>query len=137
MNWTDFGSRKNAGRIGAIVLKSIFVILVLALPISAQAPGVWTLAGNLNAARAGHAAAMLPGGQALIAGGIGSSGTLSSAEIFNLSSNSFTTLATGLGTQVSGLTATPLSDGRVLLAGGIDSTGASVSSASLYDPSTE
>ena len=37
---------------------------------------------------------MLPNGEALIAGGIGESGaTLTSAEIYNLTSNSFTDLA--------------------------------------------
>ena len=60
---------------GAIVLKALLVVLVLALPISAQAPGVWTTTGNLNTARANHAAAMLPRGGALIVGGTGESGS--------------------------------------------------------------
>ena len=138
MKSADQGFRTIAGRIGTIVLKSLFIILVLALPISAQAPGVWTLTGNLNAARAGHAAAMLPGGQALIAGGIGATGKpLKSAEVFSLTGNSYTTLSSGLTTPVSGLTATTLNDSTVLLTGGINSTGASASAASLYNPSTQ
>jgi len=64
------GPRESAGRIGGIGLKSLLVVLVLALPLSAQAPGVWTLSGNLNTARGSHAAAMLPNGKALIAGGV-------------------------------------------------------------------
>jgi len=64
------GPRESAGRIGRIGLKSLLVVLVLALPLSAQAPGVWTLSGNLNTARGSHAAAMLPNGKALIAGGV-------------------------------------------------------------------
>ena len=69
-------------------LKAILVVIAMALPLSAGAPGSWTISGSLNTARANHAAAMLPNGQALIVGGIGSSGTaLTSAEIFNLSSN--------------------------------------------------
>ena len=107
----------------------------MALPLSAGGPGSWTTAASLHTARANHAAAMLPNGQALIVGGTGSSGTpLTSAEIFSLSSNSFTTLRTGLAVGVSGLTATVLSDNTVLLAGGVSSTGAAVATASLYDP---
>src|SRR5260370_4362215 len=91
------GPRKFVDHVGAVLLKALFIILVLALPLSAQGPGVWTPSSNLNTARANHAAAMLPNGQALIVGGTGSSGApLTSAEIFSLSSNSFTTLPTGL-----------------------------------------
>src|SRR5208283_4778317 len=138
MKSADQDPRKSLGRIGAmgfIVLKSLLVVLVLALPISAEAPGVWTLSGNLNTARANHAAATLPSGEALIVGGIGDSGKpLTSAEIYSLSGNTFTTLPTGLAVGVSGLTATVLGDDTVLLAGGINSLGKSVSAAELYDP---
>src|ERR1039458_10813145 len=97
MKSIDQRRREPAGRIGAIVLKSLLVILVLALPISAEAPGVWTISPSLNTARANHAAAMLPSGDALIVGGVGDSGKpLTSAEIYSLSGNTFTTLATGL-----------------------------------------
>ena len=99
--------------------------------------GAWTISGSLNTARANHAAAMLPNGQALIVGGIGSSGKpLTSAEIFSLSGNSFATLPTGLATGVSGLTATVLNDNTVLLAGGINSANKSVAAAELYNPAS-
>ncbi|MGC1397894.1 MAG: kelch repeat-containing protein, partial [Candidatus Binatus sp.] len=131
----DPGSRKFAGRVGSIVLKALFAVLLLALPISAQAPGEWTVSGSLNTARANHAAATLPNGEALIAGGISESGaTLKSAEIYNLTSNSFTTLPTGLPTAASGMTATVLNDNTVLLAGGLNGSGAPRSAAELYDP---
>jgi N-acetylneuraminic acid mutarotase len=127
--------RKSAGRIGAIVLKSLLVVLVMALPISAEAPGVWTLSANLNTARANHAAAMLPNGEALIVGGTDGSGNpLTSAEIYSLSSNTFTAAPTGLTTAASGLTATVLNDNSVLLAGGVNSSGSPVAAAGLYDP---
>ena len=71
MKSIDQSRRGSAGRIGAIVLKSLLVVLVLALPTSAEAPGVWTISANLNTARANHAAAMLPSGEALIVGGVG------------------------------------------------------------------
>ncbi len=88
------GPRKFAGRVGSIVLRALIFVIAMALPLSAQAPGDWTIFTSLNTARANHAAAMLPNGQALIVGGVGSSGKpLTSAEIFNLSSNTSTTLS--------------------------------------------
>src|SRR5580692_2923636 len=131
------GPRKSAGRFSSIVLRALLFIIAMAMPLSAQAPGVWSIYANLNTARANHAAAMLPNGQALIVGGIGASGkSLTSAEIFSLSSNTSTTLPTGLSLGVSGLTATVLNDNTVLLTGGFTSTGVSVANASLYDPSS-
>ena len=107
----------------------------MALPLSAGGPGSWTSTGSLNTARANHAAAMLPNGQALIVGGVGESGKpLKSAEIYNLSNNSFTALTAGLPTAVSGMTATVLNDNTVLFAGGLNSAGNPVSAAELYDP---
>jgi N-acetylneuraminic acid mutarotase len=137
MNLDHQGPRKSAGRIGSIVLKALLVVIAMALPLSAGGPGSWTVSGSLNTARANHAAAMLPNGQALIVGGTGSTGApLTSAEIFSLSSNSFTTVPTGLAVGVSGLTATVLNDNTVLLAGGINSSGAAVTAAELYSPTT-
>src|SRR3984957_19403512 len=108
----------------------------MSVPVFAAGWGSWTTSASLHTARANYAAAMLPNGQALIVGGTGSSGAaLTSAEIFNLSSNTFTTLPTGLPAGVSGLTATVLNDNTVLLAGGLNSAGKSVNTAELYDPS--
>ena len=136
MNSDHQGSRKSAGRIGSIALKAMLVVIAMALPLSAGGPGSWTISASLHTARANHAAAMLPNGQALIVGGIGSSGAaLTSAEIYNLASNTFTTVPTGLPAGVSGLTATVLKDNTVLLAGGLNSAGKSVNTAELYDPS--
>src|SRR6202050_2519163 len=91
------GPRKSAGRLASVVMRALLIVIAAALPLSAQAPGAWTISGSLNTARANHAAAALPNGQALIVGGSDGSGTaLSNAEIFSLSSNSFTTLPAGL-----------------------------------------
>ena len=111
----------------------------MALPLSAGGPGSWTTAGSLNTARANHAAAMLPNGQALIVGGIGELGRSrsTSAEIFNLYQQPSPTLPAGLPAGVSGLTATVLNDNTVLLAGGLNSAGKAVSAAELYDPTPE
>ena len=42
----------------------------------------WSAAGNLNFARASHAATLLPDGRILVAGGLANGGTLSSAELY-------------------------------------------------------
>jgi hypothetical protein len=136
MNLDHQGPRKSAGRIGSIALKAILFVIAMALPLSAGGPGSWTTSASLHTARANHAAAMLPNGKALIVGGTSGSGAaLTSAEIFSLASNTFTTLPTGLAVGVSGLTATVLNDNTVLLAGGLNSAGNSVNTAALYDPS--
>src|ERR1700722_16173099 len=119
MNSDHRGPRKSAGHIGSIPRKAILFVIAMALPLSAGGPASWTTSASLHTARANHAAAMLPNGQALIVGGTGSTGTaLTSAEIFSLASNTFTTVPTGLAVGVSGLTATVLNDNTVLLAGG-------------------
>ena len=135
MNSDHQGARKSAGRISTIALNAILVVIAMALPLSAGGPGSWTSTGSLNTARANHAAAMLPNGQALIVGGVGESGKpLKSAEIYNLTNNSFTALTAGLPTAVSGMTATVLNDNTVLFAGGLNSAGNPASAAELYDP---
>ena len=135
MKSANHGAGKPAGRIGGIVLRALLIVIAVALPLSAQAPGSLAVYANLNTARANHAAATLPGGQALIVGGTDSSGgALTSAEVFSLSGNSSTTLPTGLAVGVSGLTATVLNDNTVLLAGGLDASGSPVAAAQLYDP---
>ena len=87
MNSDHQGARKSAGRISTIALNAILVVIAMALPLSAGGPGSWTSTGSLNTARANHAAAMLPNGQALIVGGVGESASRSRAP-------KFTTLAT-------------------------------------------
>ena len=68
----------------------------------------------------------------LVAGGLGNSGTLTSAELYDPASGSWT--ATGsLNTARYYHTATLLPNGMVLVAGGT-STGSPLASAELYDP---
>ena len=84
--------------------------------------------------RYSHTATSLPDGTVLVAGGIGSSGVLASAELYDPSTGSWT--ATGRITEArSGHTATLLPDGTVLVVGG-GSSGGLLASAELYDPST-
>jgi hypothetical protein len=80
--------------------------------------------GAMETARRAPAAAPLPDGRVLIAGGSnGDFGEtyLSSAEVFNPSTNTFTSAGIGaLGVNRTGAVAAPLPDGRVLVAGGYD-----------------
>src|SRR5262245_977747 len=78
-----------------------------------------------------YTATLLPNGQVLVAGGLGNSGLLASAELYDP--------ATGLWTETGSLvtaryqhTATLLANGQVLVAGGYGPT----ASAELYDPAT-
>ena len=104
-------------------------------------PGAWAassasyftaLSGQMTIARYGAAAAPLPDGQVLIAGGENGSGPQSSAEVFDPTTGTFA--ATGSMTYARyGAVAAPLPDGDVLIAGGA-SSGAYLTSAEVYDP---
>src|SRR5674476_678566 len=70
----------------------LFVALVFALsvPLAAHAvTNTWSAAGSLTTARYGHTATLLPSGQVLVAGGIGSSGLLASAELYDPATNTW------------------------------------------------
>src|SRR5438067_793675 len=103
----------------------------LFLPVSSSFTGT---SGGMVHVRRGHCAALLQNGKVLIAGGgDGSGNLLTTAELFDPATESFS--ATGelnQGRQLA--TATPLPSGKVLIAGGQDSGGTLLSSAELYDP---
>jgi hypothetical protein len=91
--------------------------LLLAQPCTG-APFTFEETGNLVAARSSHTATLLPNGKVLVAGGVGSSGILASAEIYDPASGSWT----ATGNMLSGRefhTATLLPNGQVLVAGGV------------------
>ncbi len=95
------------------------------------APAGLTASGT-GAVRTGHAAALLPDGRVLLAGGLVDGAAASSAELFDPATGTFT--GTGpLATARANATATVLLDGRVLVAGGDDGAGGSLASAELYD----
>ncbi len=97
---------------------------------------------ELQAARYGAVAAVLPDGQVLIAGGYNesSSGFLQSAELFDPADDTFTALTaagvTELQTAREFAVAIALPDGRVLIAGGQNNVGA-LQSAELFDPADD
>ena len=99
----------------------------------------WTLTGSMTVPRDGHDAVLLHNGQVLVAGGINASlgqcGTLSSAELFDPSTGTWT--ATGsMTTGRYSFTLTLLPNGEVLAAGGTNCGGGGLTSAELYNPTT-
>ena len=77
------------------------------------------------------AGTLLPNGEVLVAGGFNSSGSLTSAELYDPASGTWTT-AGNLNVGRRSHTATLLPNGKVLVSGGIDDSG-SLASAELYD----
>jgi N-acetylneuraminic acid mutarotase len=90
---------------------------------------------QLYVAREGAVAATLANGEVLIAGGYNGS-VLRSAELFNPTTDTFTTLpasaATELQTGREGAVAAPLANGQVVIAGGYDSNGPTLSAELFY-----
>ncbi|MBI3423366.1 MAG: hypothetical protein HY011_10540 [Acidobacteria bacterium] len=97
---------------------------------------------QLNTARVGHSATLLPNGRVLVAGGYrisnGAVTNLRSAELYDPASGVWTSI-NAMETERAGHTATLLGNGKVLVAGGYVISGnaaAPLSSAALYDPVT-
>lgn len=104
----------------------------------------FTGTGSLHAPRYFHTATLLADGRVLIAGGEnadahGYNFPLSSGELYDPSTGTFTTCASSLTHARLGHTATLLDNGSVLIAGGqeTNSTGDTLASAELYNPSTD
>jgi hypothetical protein len=101
------------------------------------ATGKWSATGSMTTVRSdgGFTTTPLPDGEVLIAGGGNPSfPALSSAELYNPATGTFSPTAS-MSEARSGATATLLPDGEVLMAGGYNGATA-VASAELYNPAT-
>jgi hypothetical protein len=99
--------------------------------------------GRMGTARESHTATLLDfgsvttNGKVLIAGGIGDNKqAVSSAEIFDPSTQAFAPIKESMTMARAFHTATLLKNGTVLITGGLDQNGASLDTAELYDPSS-
>ena len=95
--------------------------------------------GNTNAPRFHHTATLLQNGQVLIAGGETDptpTGSLSTAEIFNPATWTFTALSAKMTSAREGHAATLLNNGQVLLTGGDPPGAGTLNTAEIYDPSS-
>jgi hypothetical protein len=79
------------------------------------------IAGSLTTPRAGQSGTMLSNGKVLIAGGSNSAGYLTSAELYDPSTGTFT-LTGSMRTPRASHSATALTNGEVLLAAGENSS---------------
>jgi hypothetical protein len=105
--------------------------------------GAFGATGSMGTPRYAAAAAPLPDGRVLVAGGFyddaGGDHYLASAEVFNPSTNTFSSAGIGtMDTARRGAVAAPLPDGRVLIAGGSydDGTEQPLASAEVFNPAT-
>src|SRR5712664_2110503 len=125
-------------RTSPLFLTSILLTAgLVASEAGAQSPTTSTFipTGSMSVPRDGHTATLLTTGKVLIAGGANSSGDLSTAELYDPASGTFTLIANLMTSPHAGHTATVLPNGKVLIAGGFDGLGRPSTTAELYDPS--
>ena len=103
-----------------------------------QTSGTWARTGSMGTARYAFSAVQLNNGKVLVGGGMGATGVLSSAEIYDPLAGTWS--PTGqMRLARAYYTAALLPDGKVLVAGGCTSdTGCSAATATaeIYDPAT-
>ena len=113
---------------------TLSLALVAMLSVNCRAAGFTTVA-PMSTPREYHTATLLPSGKILVAGGLGASAVIGSAELYDPVTNTWS--ATGnLKTARFYHSATLLPTGMVLVVGGLTTGNSQLNSAELYDPST-
>jgi hypothetical protein len=95
----------------------------------------FTTVGSMHFGRDGMSMVVLQNGLVLAAGGFDGSTNLSSAELFDPATNTFSLLPSSMVTGRSGGIATVLANGKVLITGGLGNSGV-LASAEIFDPAT-
>ena len=109
-------------------------------PAANEGAGAWSSTGEMTTSRSGHTASLLKSGKVLVAGGYGTDGFLSSAELFDPAANGGAGAWSSTGSMTivrENHTATLLPNGKVLVAGGSywgTNSRIYLSSADLFDP---
>ena len=124
--------------------KKILVLLISFLTLAsyalAQAPGTWTLTGQMANSEQNATATLLQNGKVLVSGGDwgGLAVIMNKAEIFDPATNSWTATP-NLRANRMGHSGTLLPNGKVLIAGGMNYVSPNLvilKSTELYDPNT-
>ena len=101
---------------------TVAAFLLISIASMAQGAGFSTVAPLTDYRTIGHTTTLLPNGKVLVVAGWGNTGVISSAELYDPATNSWSS-AGNISTTRSAHTATLLPNGKVLVAGGIDSNG--------------
>src|ERR1041385_3788478 len=118
--------------IGALAAVAL-ICTALVVP-HVEAAGTWSLTDSMSTARWYHAAALLPDGRVLVAGGHNGGSVETSAAIYNPTTGIWS-LTGSMNTARYFHTRTSLANGRVLVTGGSDGS-SPAASAEIYDPAT-
>jgi hypothetical protein len=97
--------------------------------------GTFSPTGDMTVPRDYAAAAPLPDGRILVAGGYNSGGLLKSAEIFDPATGSYSPTGS-MAQERYAAAAAPLPDGRVLVVGGTGNSSPFLQSAEIFDPAS-
>ena len=103
------------------------------------ADGTWSSAGSMAGQRASFTTTVLANGKVLAIGGwggVGTTGFLRTAELYDPASNEWTQAASMEGQRGHHATAT-LKDGKILVSGGLGAYGALTASAEVYAPDAD
>ena len=119
--------------------KKSLVMVALSLSVCAAIYGSeplaasWTAASPMHRPRAFFAAAELPNGNILVAGGFDLGVTFADSEIYNWHTGLWTVTAS-MNNARSAPVAVQLENGRVMVIGGLDGDGTILNTAEIYDP---